>query len=355
MNKKLKICLVCFLFSLLFSIFYIPVLTFLGLLFTLLSYLPYIFLENAFGVLLSIFVSLIFLFIYFFVFLWKIPRFAWRKNGFKNKYYGFLPIISISFFSFLGVLVPEFDTKFDTHRLLQIQKEPATLLASYSKAAQAYFSEHGSIAKSSRDLGKYITISGCQKNNNNFCRKNKSIDHTFDISNSWYSPSGYYEITMKTTSGVNLFIAKPSGKYSRKLYGVSSCFNSKNGKTNILKMETKGTNVEIASCSVLSPMEKFLQSREMISPEEMISPREIISPEENTILDLQIKYQEHFSKSREIESNFLDCYNSAENENNPVLSLEMKNKCQAERFKTREIFNKELDNTQDEIDKLNNP
>ena len=78
-------------------------------------------------------------------------------------------------------------------------------------------------------------------------------------------------------------------------------------------------------------------------------------PRRNTMLDLQIKYQEHFSKSREIESNFLDCYSSAENENNPVLSLEMKNKCQAERFKTREIFNKELDNIQDEIDKLNNP
>ena len=54
---------------------------------------------------------------------------------------------------------------------------------------------------------------------------------------------------MKSENDQNIFIATPTGKFKKKGFGVSGCFNSKNGKTNILRMETKGTSVEIANCA----------------------------------------------------------------------------------------------------------
>ena len=74
-----------------------------------------------------------------------------------------------------------------------------------------------------------------------------------DYSNSeftrWYSPSGNYEIKMKSENDQNIFIATPTGKFKKKGLAVSGCFNSKNGKAKILEMSVKGTNIEIASCA----------------------------------------------------------------------------------------------------------
>ena len=54
---------------------------------------------------------------------------------------------------------------------------------------------------------------------------------------------------MKSDNDQNIFVATPTGKIKRKGLGVSGCFNSKNGKTKILGMDTKGPNVEIANCA----------------------------------------------------------------------------------------------------------
>ena len=65
----------------------------------------------------------------------------------------------------------------------------------------------------------------------------------------WYSPSGNYEIEMKSENDQNIFVATPTGKIKKKGLGAFGCFNSKNGKTKILGIDIKGTNVEIANCS----------------------------------------------------------------------------------------------------------
>ena len=222
------------------------------------------------------------------------------------------------------------------------KKEVSSILIMNLKASQAFFTEYNQLAKSTKDIGEYISVTGCKTNDSRICRNSDPEYYSDKEITRWYSPTGNYEIEMKSENDQNIFIATPTGKFKKKGFGVSGCFNSKNGKAEILEMSVKGTNIEIASCSV-------------ISTEETISPKEMIYPEENSILDLRIKYQEHSSKSSEIYSNFIACYNSADLEKDTVLSLEMKNKCQAERFKAREMFNKELNNIQDQIDKLNNP
>ena len=94
-------------------------------------------------------------------------------------------------------------------------------------------------------------MTGCKKNNYRFCRNsNSALENYSDLAiTKWYSPSGRYEIEMKSDNDQNIFVATPTGKIRKKGFGVSGCFNSKNGKTKVLKMATKGTNVEIANCS----------------------------------------------------------------------------------------------------------
>ena len=42
------------------------------------------------------------------------------------------------------------------------QKEASSMLASYAKAAQAYYTEYGQLAISPRNLGEYVTVSACR-------------------------------------------------------------------------------------------------------------------------------------------------------------------------------------------------
>ena len=133
--------------------------------------------------------------------------------------------------------------------------EASGLISSYLKASQAFYTEFGKPATSTKDIGEYVSIYGCDTNNNRICKKSINDYYQFgnrDFSNlevtNWFSPSGNYEIEMKSENDQNIFIATPTGKFKKKGFGVSGCFNSKNGKTNILEMEIKGPNVEIANC-----------------------------------------------------------------------------------------------------------
>ncbi len=131
-----------------------------------------------------------------------------------------------------------------------VQKEASTLIASYTKASQAHYTEYGTIAKSSKDLGQYITVTGCKKNNNNFCKTARPVNYSNSNSTTWYSPSGYYEITMQAQEKENIFIAKPTGRYAKKGYGVSGCFNSSTGMTKVMEMTEKGTKFKAESCKL---------------------------------------------------------------------------------------------------------
>ena len=122
-------------------------------------------------------------------------------------------------------------------------------LSSSVKDAQAYYGEYGKLADSTKDLGEYITITGCKTNDPSICSNSDPEYYSDKEITRWYSVSGNHEIEMKSDIDQNIFVATPTGKLKKKGFGVSGCFNSKNGKTNVLENVTKGTNVEIANCS----------------------------------------------------------------------------------------------------------
>ena len=116
------------------------------------------------------------------------------------------------------------------------------------KASQAFFNENNQLAKSTKDIGEYISVAGCKTNDSRICRSSDPEYYSDKEITRWYSPTGNYEIEMKSENDQNIFIATPTGKFKEKGFGVSGCFNSKNGKTKILHMPNKGTNVAIANC-----------------------------------------------------------------------------------------------------------
>jgi len=185
-----------------------------------------------------------------YIFLWKIPWFLYKGSGFKKKYYPILPITSLIFYSLCLVLYISLSPQ-ERNTVKVYQKEASTILSSNIKASQVFFIENGKLATSTKDLGEYISITGCKKNNYRFCRNSNSALENYSDKEitRWYTPSGSHEVEMKSGNDQNIFVATPTGKIKKKGYGVSGCFNSKNGKTKILEMDTKGTNVEIANCS----------------------------------------------------------------------------------------------------------
>ena len=119
-----------------------------------------------------------------------------------------------------------------------VQNEASAYISSFLKASQAFFSEYGKLPNTSKDIGKYINVSGCKKNNRRFCLNSAVENYSDSAITKWYLPSGSNEIEMKSENEQNIFIAIPTGKFKKKGLAVSGCFNSKNGKTNILKMDT---------------------------------------------------------------------------------------------------------------------
>jgi len=174
-------------------------------------------------------------------FFWEIPRSLCKKSGLKKNFSTILPISLLLISICLGVI--NLPTK--RPNALSKQIEAYTSVSSYLKAAEAYYGEFGQLATSTKDLGEYISITGCKTNDNRICRNNSYSENYTDLEiTKWYLPSGRYEIEMKSDNDKNIFVATPTGKFKKEGLGVSGCFNSKNGKTKILKMETKGTTVE---------------------------------------------------------------------------------------------------------------
>ncbi len=117
------------------------------------------------------------------------------------------------------------------------QKEASSMLASYVKAAQAYYTEYGQLALSPRNIGEYVTVSACRYNNNAQCKSvnNALYNNTSTGTNSrWYTPTGNYQIYMnrRSTTMINFFA------YPRSASGLGAvgCYNTSSGATRIQEM-----------------------------------------------------------------------------------------------------------------------
>ena len=59
-----------------------------------------------------------------------------------------------------------------------LQKEASNLLTSNIKASQVFFIENGKLADSTKDLGEYISVSGCKTNDSLICRNSASENYS---------------------------------------------------------------------------------------------------------------------------------------------------------------------------------
>ena len=70
------------------------------------------------------------------------------------------------------------------------------MIASYLKAAQAYYTEYGQGARYSSQIGEYVAVIGCRQFNPQYCKSNNSasVNWSKQNRNQWYTPTGNYRI-----------------------------------------------------------------------------------------------------------------------------------------------------------------
>ena len=143
-----------------------------------------------------------------------------------------------------SIAVPAFNNASDKAK----QKEASTLIASYLKAAQAFYAENSTMPVYARDLGQYVNVTGCRITNGNWCKTNTPTDYTNSTARGWNSPSGLYQVYWQNSGTRSYFRALPAGNYASSGYGVRGCFNSQTGSTKVSDMTTKGRSVGNINC-----------------------------------------------------------------------------------------------------------
>ena len=140
-----------------------------------------------------------------------------------------------------AIAVPAFNNAGDKAK----QKEASTQLASYVKAAQAFYAENSNAPRNARDLGQFVSVTGCRQGNGTYCKTNNSaiIDLTNSTATTWYTPSGLYRIDWRNSGNYSQFRALPWGGYANNGYGVSACFNRVTGATKGLRSNSKGSKI----------------------------------------------------------------------------------------------------------------
>ena len=131
-----------------------------------------------------------------------------------------------------AIAIPSFNNAADKAK----QKEASTLVAAYTKAAQAYYTEYSEGADAAGDLAEYISMTGCVDTDVS-CKDEAPVAVAADAT-TWNSPSGLYVITMSNASGFTRFAATPKTGFNG--YGVSSCVNNGTGGTKLNEMRVKG-------------------------------------------------------------------------------------------------------------------
>ncbi len=113
------------------------------------------------------------------------------------------------------------------------QKEASSLIASYLKAAQAYFTENSTTPRYSSQIGQFVTVTGCRWNNPATCKSNNSsvVNWSNSNRNQWYSPSGHFTIRMQLAGTRLNFLAYPTNTTSG--LGVVGCYDSFSGATKL--------------------------------------------------------------------------------------------------------------------------
>ena len=136
-----------------------------------------------------------------------------------------------------SIAVPSFQSAAEKAK----QKEASTAVGSYLKAAQAFYTEYGTLAYRAVDIGEYVKVTACRYNSAQNCktRPNALVDYSRSTTTNWYSQSGNYRIILSRTGNTRLNVLAnpntPSG------LGVAGCFNVSTGATKLEDKSTTGT------------------------------------------------------------------------------------------------------------------
>jgi len=121
-----------------------------------------------------------------------------------------------------AIAIPSFNNASDKAK----QKEASTLLASYAKAAQAFYTENSLVARTVSDLNGYITVAACGADVAITECKDNQVAVSGD-STQWRSPTGMYNIVMTRNDSQTGFTATPTWNG----YPVASVFCTSTGST----------------------------------------------------------------------------------------------------------------------------
>ncbi len=144
-----------------------------------------------------------------------------------------------------SIAIPQFLSISDKAR----QKEPALLIDTYLKAAQAYYTEYSELPKHTRDLGLYITVMSCRKDYPKYCKSNPPRDYSTITSISWTTVDGFFDIYMRRRGDNLTFRALPVPVYESTGYGVSGCYNPQTGVKKVVShIKRLGRAVPFVNC-----------------------------------------------------------------------------------------------------------
>jgi len=146
-----------------------------------------------------------------------------------------------------SIAIPSFQNASDKAK----QKEASTLVGSYLKAAQAYYTEYGMLAYRANELGQYVAISACRYSNAQQCKTNNNaiVNYSNSGTTQWNSPTGNYYIRLERRSNTMLNIRAIPRSASG--LGAVGCYSTASGATKLNEMSgnQKGPgNVRPISC-----------------------------------------------------------------------------------------------------------